>query len=79
MRETKGEKAVRYVRERRLLVERVDRGVIIASCRGDSGEVYALGFDPGRREWRCTCEANKKFHRECAHLAALKLVTAIAS
>lgn len=79
-RETKAEKAVRLVGERRLVVERVARGVIVARCRGDSGAVYALGYDPRNREWRCTCPASREFHaRDCAHLLALKLVVAVDS
>lgn len=68
--------------EGRLLVERVEPriGLIVASCRGDSGEIYKLGFDPtvpadSRRAWRCTCEASSKFGRVCSHLRALMLVT----
>lgn len=62
--------------ERRLVVERVDGsgGVVVASCRGDSGRVYRLGFDPSKHEWRCTCDASARFRRECAHLVALKHV-----
>lgn len=48
-----------------------------ARIEGESGE-YALGFDPGAGvagEWRCTCDASSKFHRECSHLIALQLVT----
>ena len=58
--------------EGRLRVLRVERsGLIVAECRGDSGEVYALGFDPWHGEWRCTCPAKTR----CAHLVALMLVT----
>ena len=46
-------------------------GLIQAVCRGDSAKVYDLGYDPRKREWRCTCEARG----ECSHLIALKLVT----
>jgi len=78
--ETKAQKALRYVSERRLTVEVVGDparpGLIVASCRGDSGEVYRLGHDPRATGggWRCTCEASAKFRRECSHLIALKLV-----
>lgn len=57
--------------EGRLTVTRVDDW-IMAKCRGDSGEVYDLGYDPrGAGQWRCTCEARGK----CSHLVALQLVT----
>lgn len=46
-------------------------GLIAAECRGDSGEIYKLGFDPLKAEWRCTCEARTP---NCSHLLALKLV-----
>lgn len=68
------DKARRLLIEGRLIVEKVevDRGMVYATCRGDSGAVYQLGFDPrGQGEWRCNCKART----ECAHLKALKLVT----
>ncbi len=69
------EKARRLLTEGRLIVEKVHDGLIVASCRGDSGEVYALGWDGrGKGEWRCQCESSAKFHRTCSHLLALKLV-----
>ena len=66
-------KGRRYLVEGRLLVERVDGGLVVASCRGDSGSIYHLGFDPRVREWRCTCPARGR----CSHLVALMLVTAV--
>jgi hypothetical protein len=47
---------------------------IVAECRGDSGVVYFLGYDPDKKEWRCGCEARGD---SCSHLLALKLVTVI--
>lgn len=72
-------KAMRLLVDARLTVKRVDyegelAGLIVAECRGDSGEVYKLGYDPRRNQWRCTCEAGR--HRStCSHLSALQLVT----
>jgi hypothetical protein len=40
--------------EGRLVVERFDGDLVVASCRGDSGEVYRLGHDPQAREWCVT-------------------------
>ena len=45
---------------------------IIATCRGDSGEVYNLGYDARKKQWRCTCVEMKG---KCSHLVALQLVT----
>lgn len=74
--ETIEQKARRILTEGRLVVTRVDERMIVAECRGFSdGEVYALGYDGGKQEWRCTCEANSKFRRRCSHLIALQLVT----
>lgn len=58
------------------MIERVDpdRGFILARCRGDSGQIYDLGHDPVKGEWRCTCEARGD---DCSHLRALKLVVVI--
>lgn len=65
------DKGRRLLTEGRLTVEKLDGGLIVASCRGDSGEVYHLGFDPrGNGEWRCTCVARGR----CSHLIALQLV-----
>jgi uncharacterized Zn finger protein len=67
------QKARRLLAEGRLLIERVyrDNGLIVATCRGDSGAVYDLGYDPAKGEWRCTCQAKGR----CSHVAALQLVT----
>lgn len=64
-------KGRRYLTEGRLTVERVGSGLIVASCRGDDGDVYQLGFDPRKGQWRCTCPARGR----CCHLVALRLVT----
>ena len=67
--ETKGR---RLLTEGRLIVEKITaEGLLIATCRGDSGAIYNLGYDPMRGEWRCTCPARGR----CAHLVALQLVT----
>lgn len=70
-------KAKRLLLEARLDVTRYDiagphKGLIVAECRGDSGKTYELGFDPHRKQWRCTCPELKG---NCSHLHALKLVT----
>lgn len=77
MSETIEQKAHRLLTEGRLTIEKVrEDGLIVAHVRGFSdGEIYALGFDPRQREWRCQCEASSKFHRRCSHLIALQLVT----
>lgn len=75
--ETKEAKAHKILTEGRLIIERVepDGGLVVAHCRGMSGEVYTLGFDArGRGRWGCTCEASAEFHRECSHIVALRLV-----
>ena len=80
MAETLEAKALRILSEARLTVERVElTGLVVASCRSTMGEVYRLGYDPGRREWRCTCEANRQFGRRCSHLAALQRVVVATS
>ena len=71
-RENAQAKGRRLLTEGRLRVLRVERsGLIVAECRGDSGEVYGLGFAPVAHEWRCTCEAKGR----CSHIIALMLVT----
>lgn len=72
-------KGLRLLIEGRLDIRRRETdgdkaGLIVAACRGDSGEVYALGYDPVRKQWRCTCREMKG---NCSHLAALKTVTTI--
>lgn len=71
-RENRDTKARRLLTEGRLNVQRVDpvSRVVVAACRGDSGEEYLLGYDPRKDEWRCTCVARSK----CSHLVALQLV-----
>jgi hypothetical protein len=75
-RENVQEKGRRMLTEGRLTVEYVsssadERAPIMATCKGDSGEVYDLGYRADQKRWGCTCEARG----ECAHLVALKLVT----
>ena len=71
-REDAATKGRRMLSEGRLTVERLSsNGLIVARCRGDSGAVYALGFDPDKGEWRCVCPAKGR----CSHLVALQLVT----
>lgn len=74
-------KAMRLLIEGRLDVTRHDTtgehaGLIVATCRGDSGTVYTLGYDPrpatlDSRRWRCTCP---ELRGACSHLQALKLI-----
>lgn len=63
-----------HVKGRRLLVEgrlelrRIDARSVSARCRGDSGELYKLGYyEEGR--WYCACPARSR----CSHLTALML------
>jgi uncharacterized Zn finger protein len=69
MRENAATKGRRYVTEGRLTVRAISPGTTEATCRGDSGVVYTLGFD-ARRDY-CDCPARGR----CAHLVALLLVT----
>jgi uncharacterized Zn finger protein len=70
MREPAASKGRRYLAEARLSVEHVDGDRIRATCRGDSGAIYELGFDPAQQEWHCGCPARGR----CSHLTALMLV-----
>lgn len=67
------DKAARLLLQGRLRVVKVDGDLVVAECRGDSGGVYSLGFDPKVRQWRCTCEARTA----CSHLHSLWAVTAV--
>jgi uncharacterized Zn finger protein len=64
-------KARRLLGEGRLVVHHVvhDDSVIQATCRGDSGEIYSVGHEPGR--WYCDCPSLGR----CSHVQALMLVT----
>lgn len=74
MAESADVKGRRLLSEGRLAVRTVGDGnrpgLIVAECRGDSGEIYHLGFDPTKNEWRCSCPALSR----CSHLIALQLV-----
>jgi uncharacterized Zn finger protein len=76
MTETAAVKARRLLPEGRLMVKIVDPDgqFVWAQCRGDSGEVYDLGYDPKANQWRCTCAELKG---NCSHLQALKLVVVL--
>lgn len=72
-RENVKEKGNRLLLEGRLRIVKVEGNLVIAECRGDSGAIYALGFDPRNRQWRCTCPAKTA----CSHLIALQRVTVV--
>jgi uncharacterized Zn finger protein len=76
--ETADMKAHRLLTEGRLIVRTVGDpghpGRIVAECRGDSGMIYLLGYDPKKAEWRCTCP---EYVGNCSHLKALKLVVVL--
>lgn len=72
-------KAMRLLVDGRLELQRRDvkgehAGLIVARCKGDSGDVYSLGYDPHQRRWRCTCA---ELRGQCSHLLALKMVAPI--
>jgi hypothetical protein len=69
-REDVGQKAVRYLRERRIRIDRVDGDRVFARAKGERGDVYQLVVGGGRS--RCTCPARVR----CCHIAALELVAA---
>ena len=66
MRESAQAKGRRLLTEGRLTVTEVDRAVVRAACRGDSGTVYNLGHNG--KSWGCTCPAKGR----CSHLVALQ-------
>lgn len=66
-------KGRRLLNEGRLTITTVLGRKIVATCKGDSGEIYYLGHDHRNGQWRCTCQARGR----CAHLVALQLVTSI--
>jgi uncharacterized Zn finger protein len=70
-RESIQDKGRRYLTEGRLQIEKVDdkTGWVIASCRG-TDSLYHLGYDPGVKQFRCTCQARGA----CAHIYALRSV-----
>ena len=71
MRENAATKARRYLTEGRLIVSHArPQTAVRATCRGD-GTVYRLGWDG--HTWWCTCPARTD---QCAHLRAVRLVTA---
>jgi hypothetical protein len=72
-RESAKSKSRRYIVEGRLRIDRVDGRTVHASCFGD-GTIYTLGHDPVLPDgWHCDCPSRTL---NCAHLLALRLVTA---
>ncbi len=73
-RENAQDKSRRLLVSGRLRVVKVDGGLIVAECRGDSGAIYHLGHEPGsRKPWRCTCPAVGP----CSHLYSLWAVVSL--
>lgn len=69
----KRHKALRLLTAGRLRVLRVEGRLVVAECRGDSGQVYNLGHDPRNNQWRCDCPART----DCSHLNALWAVVSL--
>lgn len=72
-RENARDKSLRLLATGRLRIIRVVGDEILATCRGDSGEVYTLGHID--EVWTCSCPARTA----CSHLHALWAVTAVES
>ena len=70
-RENAAGKARRYLVEGRVILHRVDRHRVEATCRGD-GTVHRSTYRHG--SWSCTCPARTA---TCAHLLAVRLVVAV--
>lgn len=70
-REPKNVKALRLLTTGRLRVWHVSHDLIQADCRGDSGEIYTLGWRDDL--WSCSCPART----DCSHLGALWCVVAV--
>lgn len=68
-RENAASKSRRLLGEGRLIVERVDKDLVRATCRG-SGAVYDVGWTL-ELGWSCSCPAIGR----CSHLLALQAVT----
>lgn len=66
-RESANTKGLRYLTEARLTVVEVNGTRITATCLGDAGDTYRLGFHGG---WHCDCPAKSR----CSHLIALQRV-----
>jgi len=75
VREDKRTKGLRLLVDGRLFIREVNpvTGYIYAECRGDSGELYELGWNPWKKKWGCTCPART----DCSHLSALWNVVTI--
>lgn len=67
------QKARRYLTEGRVVIERAeaDGGWVVAAARGSGNETYHLGYDPMKKQWRCTCPVTRG---RCSHIAALRLI-----
>lgn len=68
-RESIDDKAIRYLRERRIRVVRADGDQVHARAKGER-DVYQVKVGGGRS--RCTCPARVR----CCHVAALELIAA---
>jgi uncharacterized Zn finger protein len=73
-RESLEAKAARLLAAGRLRVLQVDARQIRATCQGDSGKTYRLGW--WRGSFGCSCPAGQLSRADCAHLLALKRVVA---
>lgn len=73
-RETKAEKAGRYLLEGRVIVVHVSqRHGVVANVRGD-GHVYETTWRDG--VWRCNCP-HRAATASCSHVIALRRIVAV--
>ena len=68
-------KGRRLLTEGRLGVTAIRDGEIEAFCRGDSAEIYRLGYRYG--SWWCSCPSGTASHVRCSHVRALQLVVVV--
>lgn len=69
MRESKDDKALRYLVEGRIIVTTVSKPIVRATARGD-GAIYRITHTAAG--WSCNCPARS----QCAHIKAVGHVTA---
>lgn len=70
-RETREQKAVRFIATERVRVQAFGAGYVVARVAGDTDD-YCVTW--AGKSWQCECEANRQFARVCSHILAVRMI-----
>jgi hypothetical protein len=70
-RETREQKAVRFIATERVRVQAFGAGYVVARVAGDTDD-YCVTW--AGKSWQCECEANRDYGKTCSHIIAVRMI-----